>query len=479
MPPPLGVAMLAALLVLLAFARPLDHDESQYVAAAALARHALVYRDFAYLQTPLQPLLFAPIVSLAGALAFPALRLGNALLGTAAAAFVYAAARAGGGERRWALASAALFACTDAFLFSAAVARNDMLPALLFAAALWLLVRQARGADGRAAAALAGLLLSAATAAKLSYAVPAIAVGGLALIDRRMRPGWLILGAIPPALLVAATWHAAPGAFAFDVLRFPTVAPEHYYAAGRAWKLALWARALDTVKFLALGPALLALVVVARARRRNRVSRLLDLLIVAGLVAALLPAPTWRQYLLPMLPPLFVRLGLAWQAAPPGRAMRIACAVFAAAGLAPSAASLAGGLPLLTAIRDGAALRSAMDRAGAAGPVATLSPQFVPATGRSIDPRFAAGPFYFRSDRLLSAGDEARFGLMSRRRAAAALAAHPPGAVLVGGEGEWTSGDARLDSALERLAEEAGWRAVPVPGTPFRLYLPRTRAASA
>lgn len=477
-------AGLALLLVLLAFARPLDHDESQYVAAAALARHALVYRDFAYLQTPLQPLLFAPIAVLAGPLAFPALRLVNALLGAAAVSLVYAAAREAGADSRRSLIAAALFAGTDSFLFSAAVARNDMLPALLFAGALWLLVRSARGEAGRTAAILAGLMLSAAAAAKLSYAVPAMAVGGLALIDRRYRPGWLALGAAAPALLVAAAWRAAPDAFLFDVLRFPTIAPEQYYAAGRAWKLAIWMRGLDTVKFLALGAALPALIVAARTRDRGRVERLLDLLIVAGLVSALLPAPTWRQYLLPMLPPLFVRLALAWQARPPRRAMRIACAVFAAAGLAPSAVTLAtsaaNGLPLARAIRDGAAIRETMDRAGAAGPVATLSPQFVPATGRAIDPRFAAGPFYFRSDSLLSPADEARFSLVSRRNAAAALAAAPPGAILVGGEGAWTSGDARLDAALERIARDAGWRAVAVAGTPFRLYLaPPMRATSA
>ena len=55
--------LLAVLLCLLAIARPVDHDESQYVAAATLSGAGLIpYRDYAYLQTPLQPLLFAPIV---------------------------------------------------------------------------------------------------------------------------------------------------------------------------------------------------------------------------------------------------------------------------------------------------------------------------------------------------------------------------------------------------------------------------------
>ncbi|MEG8053547.1 hypothetical protein QP185_10385 [Sphingomonas aerolata] len=86
---------LAALYIALALLRPVDHDESQYVAAAVLTAHGLLpYRDFAYLQTPLQPFLLAPIAVLTGAWTWPALRLTNALLGLATVAFVHAAARA-------------------------------------------------------------------------------------------------------------------------------------------------------------------------------------------------------------------------------------------------------------------------------------------------------------------------------------------------------------------------------------------------
>ncbi|MGN6375034.1 MAG: DUF2029 domain-containing protein, partial [Sphingomonas sp.] len=302
-----------------------------------------------------------------------------------------------------------------------------------------------------------------------------LTVGGLALLDRRYRPGWLLLGAMPPALLVAVTWAVAPAAFVFDVLRFPTAAPEQFYAAGRAWKLALWARSLDTIKFLALGPALRAGGVGARRPPHGRVERLLDLLILAGLVAAVLPAPTWRQYLLPALPPLFVRLALAWRARPPGRRLRITTAVFVGAGVTPSLVMLglgvAQGLPLVTAISDGARLRAAMDRADVAGPIATLSPQFVPATGRAIDPRFAAGPFFYRSSALLPPAAQTRFGLLDQRLAPAALSAEPPAAILTGGEGAWTSGDAALDASLAQVAQKLNWRAQPVAGTPFVLYV--------
>jgi 4-amino-4-deoxy-L-arabinose transferase-like glycosyltransferase len=396
-------------------------------------------------------------------------------LGTASVALVYGASRAGGTERRAAFVAAGLFACCDIFLFSATVARNDMLPACLFSGALCLMVRQVRGEGSRAIALAIGLLLSAATAAKLSYAVPALAYGGLALIDRRHRPIWLVIGALPPAGLVAMTWLAAPDAFAFDVLRFPTAAPEQFYAAGRAWKLALWARALDLLKFLALGPALLAAGLVSKDRRRDRLSVMLEVMIVAGLIAAILPTPTWRQYLLVMLPPLFVRLSLLATIVRPPRGLAAAATLFVVAGIAPSLLALIAashsGLPLLAAIDDGRALRTAMDRYHVAGPVATLSPQFVPATERPIDPRFAAGPFFFRSTGLLSTADERRFVLVGRATAAAQLEARPPTAIVTGGEGPWTSGDAALDGALAEIAQAQGWRAVAVPGTPFTLHV--------
>ena len=470
-----ALAGLALLLALLAFARPLDHDESQYIAAAVLARGGLPYRDFAYLQTPLQPLLFAPLTALAGAWTFPVLRLVNAVLGAAAVAFVYAGARAAGASPRNAGTGAALFAACDAFLFSANVARNDMLPALLLSAALWLLLIDSEKRRVTAGRALAiGLLLSAATATKLSYALPALAVGGLALIDRRYRPAWLVLGALPPALLVAWTWHQAPDAFAFDVLRFPTAAPEQFYAVSNPWKLTALGRVIDVLKFLALGPALLALVIVARDRRRGRAVLLLDLLILAGLIAAILPAPTWRQYLLPALPPLFVRLALAIEAGKLRRGVRIAGAIFVAAGLAPSLAMLGAsaitGLPLVTAIEHGRALRAALGDAHIDGRVATLSPQFIAATDAAIDPRFAAGPFYFRSTGLTDPGSAAAFRLVDSKAWPEALSVDPPAALLVGGEGAWTSGNPALDEAFAAAARSRGWRETTVPGTPFRLY---------
>lgn len=472
------VGGLALVLIGLAIVRPLDHDESQYVGATLLARHGAIYRDFAYLQTPLQPLLFAPLV---GAWAFVELRLLNALLGVGCIVFVYAGTRRARAPRQASLLAAALLTCCDSFLFAAAVARNDMLPACLFAAALWLMVAQARGPANAGRAAAIGLLLSAATAAKLSYALPALAYGGLALADRRYRPGWLLLGAVPPALLAAATWAGAPAAFAFDVLRFPTVAPEQFYAIDAAQKLSVPGRAIDVLKFLALGPALLVSgLVLVDFRRAGRLAVMLDVMIAAGLIAAILPAPTWRQYLLVMMLPLFVRASLVPAFCRPATGLRIAGAVFVVAGLVPSALALVAAVrtkpPMLAAIHIGRALRSTMDRLHVAGPVATLSPQLVAAAGRPIDPRFATGPFFFRSSGLLPEDQERRFVLVGQADAAAQLSRRPPAAIVTGGEANWTSGDERLDAVLANIASRQGWTPVTVPASPLTLYLPPSPA---
>ena len=526
----LPVRLFAAVLVLfalLALLRPVDHDESQYVAAAVLSAHGyLPYRDYAYLQTPLQPLLFAPLIWLAGTFGWPVLRLANVLLGALLVGCVWRAAREAGTSPRLALIAAALFATCDAFLFSIATARNDALPAALLGGAVVLIVRAAR-ARGQASvigAMLAGALLAGAAAAKISYALPAVAYGIYALIDRRHRPVAVLVGALPVIALVGWMFAEAPAGFLFGTLHFPARAPVEYYVA-KPWKLTWLAKAVDLTKFLALGPGLLALVVVAAEGRRRM--PVVGVVLLAGLVAAALPFPTWRQYLLPALPPLFVLLALAWQHSAPTRRVRIATAVFVCAGLAPTLAGLvvgeAGGngrLPMVAALEDGRAVRDALDRAGVAGPVATLSPQFLAATGRLPDRRFATGPFYFRSHALVAPGEEAGLQLVSGDRlerletfpASASTAeagaqsragccralrsapstfatgprplpgkrgrvekgiTTPPAAVLVGGEAEWTSGNPALDARLENWAIAHRYRAVPVASPRFRLYVRR------
>lgn len=447
------------MLALLALARPIDHDESQYVAAAVLAGRGLPYRDFAYLQTPLQPLLLAPLAALAGAQAWLALRLTNAALGWVTLALVARAARrAGAAPGATRLAVLALASC-DIFLFGAATARNDLLPAAALAGALALLPGPP---PGRARAAVLGLLLAAAAAAKLSYALPAAAYGAHALCAPARRPGWTALGAAPMLLIVALLAAAAPEAFRFEVIDFPARAPAEWYQRAAPAKLFWLTKALDALKFLALGAALPALVIGVW----RRAPAPLPLLALAGLAAGLAPFPTWRQYLLPLLPPLFVMLALRWSSAPPRPGCRrVVWLMFAGAGLSLSVEALAragaGGLPMLVAARESRAIGAAYRQSGARGPVVTLSPHYLPGARLAIDPRFAAGPFYFRARGLLTRAAEARLGLVS----GAALNRVALGPVLLEGVAE--------EAALAAEVRARRYRAVPVAGTRFTLWLPR------
>lgn len=464
-----AAALVAALLMVLAILRAPDHDESQYVASAVLgAKGLLPYRDFAYLQTPLQPLLFAPVAALFGSETWLALRIVNALLGAVVLGATYAAARAAGSGSGAALVATGLLATCDAFLFSVATARNDALPAALSAVALALALGRDRSSPARAA--LIGLLLAAAAAAKISYALPAAALGLWSLLDRRRQPLAMMAGALPVVILCVGLFASAPAAAWFEVVRFPTIAPSEYYAAaGRGWKLSLGAKLFDLTKFMLLGPAAFALVLVLG--NRLRAPRAALVLLAAGLAAAALPTPTWRQYLVPALPPLFVLLACQWSRWRPTQRTRWLAAGFALIGILPTAIGLAT-MPSAMQVAEGnAAARAAgaaLNDAGYDGPVATLSPQFLPAMGRSPDPRFAAGPFYFRSRALLSPPDEEQARLLSHDRLAKARL---PGIVLVGGEDEWTSGEKYLDDRMERAALNAGYRRLPGNFAPFRIYV--------
>ena len=421
-----------------------------------------------YLQTPLQPMLLAPLAR-TGAWLWPVLRAVNALLGFAMLALTWRAAREAGVAARAATVAVALFACCDIVLFSVGVARNDALPAACLAAALVAIVRADRGAGSRGGALAIGFLLAAAAAAKISYAPPALAYGVYALVDRRHRPSTVLAGALPILVLVGWTYWQAPDAFMFEVLRFPSLAPADYYAGADGWKLSAGAKLLDALKFLALGPALLALVLAARDRWAARRVSVLEWLAIAGLLAALLPTPSWRQYLLVALPPVFVRLAMILGSERPAVGWRAALAGFAVIGLVPSVIGLFAEPSLPTLVRDGRTLGTAMDAARITGPVATLSPELLPATGRLPDIRFATGPFVFRSRTLLTPREVAAFHLVTVSTIASTLLVRPE-AVLVGEEGRG-SGSAGVDAVLERWAVASGYRRVPVANVPLRLYV--------
>lgn len=473
------------LLLLLAWVRPIDHDESQYIAAVALTPRLLPYRDFAFLQTPLQPLLFGPFAPLFTGHLWEALRLANALLGAGVLWLVFCAQRELGVTERKALIATALLMVCDSFLFGAGTARNDMLPALLATAATYLIVRGFRHAGGASVSFFVGLLGAAATAAKISYAFPLAAMLLIAVLDQKMRLhplrwGWLGWGAALAAVPVLALFWLAPQAFLFGVLRFPAAAPALWYEMiGQGWKLGWSAKGLDFAKFMALGPSLVALLMLGRnvLRRDNPLPCLyIDMLVMAGLIAAILPTPVWRQYLIPMLPPLFIRLGVILDQRQPERWTRLALIVTAIAGTTPSALAItealwSGQAPLALATAQAHEIGSLARTVGATGSVAGLSPHYWIDSGLPLDPRFAAGPFIFRTQGLLTRGEERALGLVSLDNVSAALGRDPPAIVITGGERNKGGASGSLDGALDRYALANGYGRLPLSHGGFTIYV--------
>lgn len=455
-------AALTLWLLAIALVRPLSVDESQYVAATALAADGLLpYRDFAYLQTPLQPLVFAPLQWLFAGHLLLAMRIANALLGSATIVLTYGAARRAGADERAALAGAALLVACESFAWCTGVARNDMLPAALMALGSLMLVQTNRAWMPVAAGAAFGLAAS----AKISYAVPAATVFIACAWTREEthRRSALLFAAgvaigLLPTLIIAAY---APRAFLAEVIVFPATAPAQYYTGiGKGWRLGA-ARFGQLLVAAAVGPALIAAVEVARRSWKDRwfsdpVRRAMIAAAIGGLISAGLNRPFQIFYLLPALPPLFVLAALLFSESERRPAwLKDVWALFVIAGLVPVAgwfvrAAAAGISPVIDAEQRSAALEAALRQQHVEGPVATLAGQYV----AHVDPRFAAGPFLYRTKGFLSGGEAPARQIVTRDQGSE-LARSPPGAVVTG---TYPDNQPELELALAGQARALGYR---------------------
>lgn len=472
-----GWLALAALLVIAALFRYIERDDGQYVGAVALMRTGLPYRDFAYLQTPLQPLLLAPLAWLAEGWLYPALRVVNALCGAAALGLLYRLVVEAGGSRRAALTAAAWMLCSHIFLFGATQARNDMVPLVLHAAGLLLLLRVWRGEGKTIVAFAAGLLLGAAASAKISYGLPAAAAGVVALACWRQlgaaRVTGFALGGLAGLVPCLALWAVAPEAFVFEVFRYPVAAPvEWRLLIGQPEMLGAPIRLGRSLLFLVQGAGLLALAMVVADRVRQwRVAGtalLLDAVILGGLVAALLPVPAYPQYWIPVLPALFARFALlvaerGW------RRVELAALLFLPVGLFATAVDIGGNLwagraPPVEALGDARWTGTMLDGFEVPGAVAGLAPEALVGSGRALDRRFVTGPFLFRTRDLLTTGEAEAFHVVTWRNFAAALDRDMPAGLLLGSEKQAVPGaPTGLDGLLAGWARTRGYRPYPAP----------------
>ncbi|RVT43672.1 phospholipid carrier-dependent glycosyltransferase [Sphingobium algorifonticola] len=488
--------LLLAILLSVAFVRPIDHDEGQYVVAVALMRSGLPYRDFAYLQTPLQPLLFAPLAWLCEGWLFPALRAANALCAAGAAVLLHMAVRHAGGSPRSAAVATLALASSHAFLFAGTVARNDALPLLLHMAGLALVLDALRTGGQPLRFLLAGLMLGAAASAKISYGLPAAAVGLWALLHLRAI-GWpclcaLAAGGLAGGLPTLVLWAIAPDAAWFGIIDYSLHAPREWQTLNqRSFMIETPLSLVRLLRFLAQGSALIALCAIAAAARHrpgpSHVSqRLLDCMILAALIAAWLPRPIYVQYLLPLLPALFLRFAAILDDPRWRRPLATgALALFMTAGVAETLVAIAPGIadtksPLLSAVGDARAVGRAVRASGATGPIVTLAPERVIDSGVSLDPRFATGPFLFRTRDLLTPAERSAFHVVNRANLAEALTRHPPAAIVTGPESAITPAAPQgLDAPLRTFAVAHGYRATPLPSGEGTLFVREQRAKAA
>ena len=437
-----GVAILVSAALLLGISlltRPINHDEGQYVGAIALMRSGLPYRDFAYLQTPLQPLLLAPLSLLPAGWLLVGGRIANALFGWLSLALLLLGLR--GRTPSWAaLAAVVALACTDVFLFGSSVARNDALPMMLLSAAVAVLLQP--GTLGQRSYLAAGLLLGLATSAKISFALPA-AGAGLFLLSRWRQEGWRpflsftaggVAGLVPTAVLAML----APEQFYFSVFTYSLEAPQQWWASvGHAEMLTPWGKLHDLWKYSLNGSILLGILAGALDRRRMPQLLLLDCMIVGGLITAYLPDPAFRQYLVPLLPPLFARLAITLGHLQPRmrRAALLCLGALSIAGLSTTATDVRrsgrNGSELVRAV----AIGSAVAELARGGAVATLAPDLVAGSNVDLDRRFATGPFLFRTEGAL-AQEALQLGYSPNWQRVQLLGNDMPSAVVVGTEDE-------------------------------------------
>lgn len=483
-----AVVALVIWLVIAVLFRDIDYDEGQYVGAAALMRIGLPFRDFFYLQTPLQPLLLAPLAWLVDQHLFLALRLANAAMVGTAAIIVYRTVVAHGGREISALAAAGLMVVCEPMIFIGAVARNDAMPLLFETMGIAILVAGWRSLRNWSVFFLAGLCFGAAISAKLHFAIPGLFAGltlvwywrtlGIARVAAFTAGGFA--GLIPSA----AIWFLAPDAFMFGVFEYGFKAPWQWYHLGdRAEMFTLPVLVGRFLLYTAVGPTIVALIAVIGARmanpRQGGIILLLDVLIVAGLIASLLPQPIYRQYLAPIYPPLFIRLGLIAHWWPRRPAVRILFAFMSVAALIETLLENGGHIisnivtgqsPVMIATNDAHWL--GRTDGGPDRVVAALSPELAVDSGLVFDPRFATGPFIFRTRGLVSADEARRWRVVPSEQIDAIFASTPPDMIVTGGNRRIdVAAPKGLDVEMDRWALANRWRALRSPSGKLTVYV--------
>ena len=484
----LGIVAWVALALLIVFAQamtqPVTYDEDQYVAAGVLAMHALPYRDFAYLQSPLDPFVLAGLFRLTGGWFLLSARLLTFGLAVGSGLALWALLRRLGSGV--ALALVLLTACVmSPFLASPlANARNDALPLFLMLAGLWLYIWAVdRSWWGRAGAAL---LFGLAVEAKVSYLFGPLVLGLHALAVPRLRLPPYALGSAVAALPLLACWWVAPEAVRFGLLDYHLSAPASWYGTqGMAVALTPWVRLEALANWSSFGGNLtliglcvaLALLAIARHRKWKRPGPVLLSMVVGAGVLGFLPSPAWSMYYAAVAPLLACcaahlhRTTAALAGAASRRILVLVAAMPLLLSLMVQAPEVKRVFQLsnwagVVAHRSAEAIQALLPGGGT---VATLYPTMV-IDANPILPGLATGPFLFRSGTLYPPEKLRALHAIAPPTMAEAFARDRPAAIYAGLYGAaWA---VPMDAALTAYAQAEGWHVVRTDEQGGRLWVP-------
>jgi len=421
------LAVLAALAVAQVWYRPVDRDEGFWLYTSwRFAEGNVPYRDFALPHLPLAPLYYAGAIKIFGPSLYALRALNAALLLASAGALGLAVRRRFGTPASF---FAVIFFASSSLTLTWLVPVKSYAPAaaaLAFAVAVWLFRRENENI-GVARAALIGVLVGAATAARLSLlaAVPAAAFG--VWLASPPRPGRRFaavaatcagfLAAVP---LIVYYRVAAGEAFIFNVWG----AHELFLGAPAGGR---WAAALS----LLLPPDPAILIAAAFLALRPGYRRALAFPLAAGvliILANFAPGSTQRQYFVPAVaafaPAAGVGAAWLWE-----RKKGLAVGVVAAAALLGSARPAAkvafdrAHKELVGPAEVYAAAALLAERTGPGEVIYTGWPGYAALARRRVMPGWELGYFTDRVGERLSAAERRRYHLMTYEETADALAA--------------------------------------------------------
>ena len=466
------------------------HNEQMYVAAGyLLSQGQRLYTDFAFVQMPYMPWVYAAVYSVTGA-SYYLLKAKLVTWACLAGAgwLLTARSQRAGGDTLFAATLLTLFLANYYTIKAVEEASNYALPLLLGLVAYVVFLR---GVEGRMrlslAAGLAGLALGGAVGTKLYYAMLALPFGLVALRYPRELPfvrrlaqgvGGLALGGLvglgPVAVYALGDWDR----FAFNNLGYHVLNAQWRLQSGFTDGMTLGSK-LDMARDLAINPNYLVLelwlavaLLLVGMWRPTAGTLLAAGCSLTALVTAFVPSPLFSQYF--AMPVPFLAL---WMAELYGGADAAARRLLTRLALVCAVAAILVVLPRHTAaltrlvtpndswagivsVADSRAIRDALDEAGAFDPteplrVATLSPVAALETHLAFYPELATGSFVYRIGDLLTPEQRAAYVATSPGTLAALLDARPPSAILIGDEGD-------AEIPLREYAEQHGFRRVEV-----------------